>query len=97
MHANNTAVHHTVQVQYVDDFLFFQTCILFLDDQCFVQILTVKSVPPTRFQILFTDGTETATGMLASQLNKQVETNSIRANCLLNIKKFISSTVSGQV
>jgi len=35
--------------------------------------------------------------MLASQLNLKVSDNTIKAFCLLKIKKFISSNVSGQV
>lgn len=87
----------TLQVSIVKTFeysSYCEACVLFLYYS--YQILTVKSVPPNRYQVLLTDGAETTTGMLASQLNNKVTEGVLGENAVIKITKHIKSNISGQ-
>ena len=52
----------------------------------------MKTIPPNRVQVSISDGTDAAPAMLTTQLVK----DSIKVNCLFQIRKYICSDLGGK-
>jgi replication factor A1 len=67
-----------------------------LEQEHIVQVLSVKSVSPDRFRVIFSDGIYYAQSMLATQMNHLATEKSIDKHTIIALEKLSFNIVQGR-